>query len=83
MKQEISNQSMLLGKLKLWCLQFGLLPRLMWPLAVVDILLTKVEKMERMIGSCVRKWLGAPQCLNNISLYGHGIFESCGRVQIH
>lgn len=52
------NQSMLHGKLKLWCPQFGLLPWLMWPLTVVDIPLTRVEKMERMISSYVRKWLG-------------------------
>ncbi len=73
---ETINQSMLPGgKLKLWCLQVGLLPRLIWPLTVADTPLTKVEKMERKISSYVRKWLGASQCLNSISLYGHGMLE--------
>lgn len=47
----------------------------MWPLTAIDISFTRVEKMERMISSYVRKWLGALQCLNNISLYGHGMLE--------
>lgn len=59
--------------LKLWCLQF-VLPRLMWPLTVVDIPLND-EKVERMISSYVRKWIGAPRSLNIISLYGHGMLE--------
>lgn len=29
---ESINKTMLPGRLKLWCLQFGLLPRMMWPL---------------------------------------------------
>ena len=29
---ESISKTMLPGRLKLWCLQFGLLPRLMWPL---------------------------------------------------
>ncbi len=31
-------------KLKLWCFQFGILPRLLWPLTVYEIPVTKVEK---------------------------------------
>ena len=74
LKQEVNrglkniDQSMPPGKLKLWCLQFGLLPWLMWPLTVVDIPITKVENMERVINSYVRKWLGVPRCLSNINL---------------
>ncbi|KAK0153233.1 hypothetical protein N1851_005106 [Merluccius polli] len=58
------DKSGLPGKLKLWCLQFGLLPRLMWPLTVYDVPLSKVERMEKMINSFVRKWLGVPRCLS-------------------
>lgn len=35
------------GKLKLWCFQFGLLPRLMWP-----------KRLERLVNTQVSKWLG-------------------------
>ena len=37
--------------LKLWCLQFGLLPCLMWPLTVYEVPLSRVERMEKMINS--------------------------------
>ncbi len=47
----------------------------MWPLIVVDIPLTNDEKVERMISSYVRKWIGASRSLNIISLYGHGMLE--------
>ncbi len=69
------DHSMLPGKLKLWCLQFGLLPRLLWPLTVIDIPITAVQKMERTVSAYVRKWLGVPKCLSSISLYGHGILD--------
>jgi len=61
------------GKLKLWCLQFGLFPRLMWPLSVYEIPLSVAEKMERLVSFYIRKWLGAPRCLGTVALYGKGI----------
>ena len=72
---QVIDKSMLPGKLKIWCLQFGLLPRLMWPLTMYDITLTRVEKMERMISSHLRKWLGAPRCLSSVALYGQGLLQ--------
>ena len=39
----------LLGKLKLWGLQFGLLPQLLWPRTVYDVPISKVEKLEGML----------------------------------
>ncbi len=62
------NRTLLPGKLKLWCLQFGLLPRVMWPLTIYELPITTVEKMERTMTSYVKKWLGVPRCLTNISL---------------
>jgi len=41
------DKSGLPGKLKLWCLQFRLFPRLMWPLSVYEIPLSVAEKMEK------------------------------------
>ena len=69
------DKSGLPGKLKLWCLQFGLLPRLMWPLTVYEVPVSKVEKLEWMINSFIRKWLGVPRCLSGAALYGKGILE--------
>ena len=34
------------GKLKLWCLQFHLMPRLMWPLTLYEVVMSHVEHME-------------------------------------
>ena len=72
---ESINKTLLPGKLKLWCLQFGLLPRIMWPLTIYEVPITTVEKMERTITSYVKKWLGVPRCLSNIALYGKGVLE--------
>ncbi|KAJ8414647.1 hypothetical protein AAFF_G00038490 [Aldrovandia affinis] len=69
------NKTLLPGKLKLWCLQFGLLPRIMWPLTIYEVPITTVEKMERTVTSYVKKWLGVPRCLTNISLYSKGVLE--------
>lgn len=69
------NQTLLPGKLKLWCLQFGLLHRTMWPLTVYAAPITTVEKMELTITSYAKKLLGVPRCLTNIGLYGKGVLE--------
>lgn len=67
------DSSALPGKLKLWCFQLGLLPRLLWPLTVYEVSLTAVEKLETLISSYNRKWLGVPRCLSRVGLYGKGI----------
>ena len=69
------DKSGLPGKLKLWCLQFGLFPRLMWPLSVYEIPLSVAEKMERLVSFYIRKWLGVPRCLSTVALYGKGILQ--------
>ncbi len=63
------DKTLLPGKLKLWCLQFGLMLRLMWPLMLYEITITKVEKLERQISSYIDKCLRIPCCLSNIGLY--------------
>ncbi len=54
---ESINKTMLPGRLKLWCLQFGLLPRLMWPLTIYEVPISKVEKLERVVSKFAKKWL--------------------------
>ncbi len=69
------NDTLIPGKLKLWCLHFGLIPQIMWPLTVYKVLITKIEKLERTVGSYIKKWLGLPRCLSNIGLYGRSALE--------
>ncbi|KAK0148173.1 hypothetical protein N1851_012107 [Merluccius polli] len=35
-------------KLKLWCFQFGLLPRLMWPVSIYEVTLSHAKRLERL-----------------------------------
>jgi hypothetical protein len=57
------------GKFKTWILQFGLMPRIQWPLLVYDIPLTPVKRMEQMVNVRLRKWLGVPRSFNTNALY--------------
>jgi hypothetical protein len=72
--QSIDN-TQLPGKLKAWCLQFGLLPRVLWPLALYEVPISTVEKMERGVTGYLKKWLGVPRCLTTIGLYGDGVLK--------
>ncbi len=47
----------------------------MWPLTVYKVLITKIEKLERTVGSYIKKWLELPRCLSNIGLYGRSALE--------
>lgn len=47
------DKSLLPGRLKLWCFQFGLLPQLMWPLTIYEVPGLKVEKLVRVISSFI------------------------------
>ena len=58
------------GKYKCWCLQFGLYPRVLWPLQVYEVPLTRVERIEQRCGIYIRKWLGLPRMLNNSAIFG-------------
>lgn len=60
---ESINKSLLPGRLKLWCFQFGQLLRLMWP------------RLERLVSLFAKKWLGLPRCFSCIDLDRRGILE--------
>ena len=66
---EAIDQCGLPGKFKVWCFQFGLLPRILWPMQVYTITLSRVEAMERAVSSHLRKWLGVPRTLTDVALY--------------
>merc|ERR1712154_621707 len=57
------------GKYKAWMLQHMLLPRLMWPLTIYKIPMTKVSEIQKQMTSKLKKWLGLPRSLSVESLY--------------
>ena len=64
-----------LPKFKVWCYQFTLYHRLMWPLKLNDITMTMVLKLEAKANNYIRKWLGLPQCLSNTALFGRNTLQ--------
>ena len=40
------DRTALPGKFKCWCLQFGLYPRISWPLMMYEVALIRVERIE-------------------------------------
>ena len=64
------HRCVLPGQLKLWCLKYGLFPRIAWPLAMYEIAMTHVERFDRKISSFIYKWLGMPPGVSNIVFYG-------------
>ena len=57
------------GKTKVWMFQHGLLPRLLWPLQIYEVTLTRVEKIQAHINRYLRKWLGVPPSFTTLGLY--------------
>jgi len=48
---------------------------LLLPLTVYEVSLTTVDKLEMLISSYIRKWLGVPSCLSRVGLYSKGILQ--------
>ena len=59
----------LIGKDKLWCVYFGLIPRLAWPMQIYEVSLSRMEKMESLISKSLKKGLRVPKSLTNAALY--------------
>ncbi|GFO31537.1 reverse transcriptase [Plakobranchus ocellatus] len=57
------------GKFKIWCLQFMLIPKLLWPFLVYNIYSTTVEAIEAKINKFTRKWLGVPPGRSDVAMY--------------
>ncbi|GFO03425.1 reverse transcriptase [Plakobranchus ocellatus] len=57
------------GKNKVWCLQFMLIPKLLWPLLLYEISTSTVESTEAKINRFTRKWQGfSPELTDDILL---------------
>ena len=50
-------------------MQHILLPRLMWPLSIYNVPMTKVEEIQRQITISLRRWLGIPRSWSADCLY--------------
>ena len=46
-----------------------LIPRIMWPLTIYSIPLTKVEQMQRKITAYLKKWMGIPRSFSTDCMY--------------
>ncbi|XP_061101211.1 uncharacterized protein LOC133130563 [Conger conger] len=64
------DKSGLPGKFKAWVYQYGILPRILWPLLVYAFPISAVETLERKVSKHLRRWLGLPKSLSSIALYG-------------
>ncbi|XP_023815255.1 uncharacterized protein LOC111948071 [Oryzias latipes] len=69
------DKSHLPGKFKVWCYQFILYPRLMWPLKLCEITSSTVAKMDAKANNFIRKWLGLPRSLSNTGLFGRNTLQ--------
>lgn len=57
------------GRLKVWCSQVGLIPKVLWPLLVYEVALTRVESIERKFSVCWRRWLKVPRMITDIAFH--------------
>ena len=68
------DQSQLLWKYKVWCYEFTLYKRVMWPLKISKIISTR-SKMDGKAYSFIRKWLGLLRCLSETGLFGKNTLQ--------
>lgn len=61
----------LLVKFKAWIYQHCILSCLLSPQLIYEIPIAIIEGFGRKIGQCLSRWLGLPQCLSKIALFGH------------
>lgn len=69
------DSSQLPGKLKVWCYQFTLFQRVMWPLKVSEIPSSLASKMDTISNTYIRKWLGLPRCFSDTGLLGKNALQ--------
>ena len=63
------NKCKLPGQYKAWMLQHMLLPRLLWPLTIYNVPMSKVTELQKKITSKLKSWLGFPKPLSVECLY--------------
>ncbi|XP_041481795.1 uncharacterized protein LOC121428966 [Lytechinus variegatus] len=63
------DRTLIPGNAKVWCCQYGLLPRIMWQLQVYEVAVSRVERMQQKMNSFYRKWLGVPRMVTDLAFY--------------
>ena len=63
------DKTCLPGKMKTWCYQHSLLPRLLWSLQMYEIAISRVERIQHYSNKYLRKWLGVSPCFSKVGLY--------------
>ena len=58
------NKCKLPGQYKAWMLQHMLLPRLLWPLTIYNVPMSKVSELQKKITAKLKSWLGFPKQLS-------------------
>ena len=56
-------------KMKAWCYQHGPLPRLLWPLQMYEIAISRVERIQQYSNKYLRKSLGVSKCFLKVGLH--------------
>ena len=86
------HKTLLPGKYKVWILQYALYPRILWPLNIYEVGLSRVSKIEQRCNVFIRKWLQLPRMTASAALYkNNGALElptaslveqfKCGKVR--
>ena len=86
------HKTLLPGKYKAWILQFAFYPRILWPLNIYEVGLSRVTKIEQRCNVFIRKWLQLPKMTASAALYrNNGVLElptaslveqvKCGKVR--
>ena len=86
------HKTLLPGKYKAWILQFAFYPRILWPLNIYEVGLSRVSKIEQRCHVFIRKWLQLPKMTASAALYkNNGVLElptaslveqfKCGKVR--
>ena len=65
------DKSGLQGRFKSWIYRHTILLKILWPLSIYEFTMAHIEQMERKINSCLRGWLGLPECLSSAAIYGN------------
>ena len=63
------DKTCLPGRMTAWCYQHGLLPRLLWPLQMYEISISRVERIQQYSKKYMHKWFGVPPFFSKVGLY--------------
>ena len=67
------DKSHINGRYKCWIVQHMLLPRIMWPLMIYTIPMSKVEEIQRLITAALKRWLKLPRSMAEDVLYANSL----------